>query len=376
MQANDRTESQSCPNAAPAGQGNAQDVPKHPHLTLRPYQLLCAVCSLGEYPGGCEDEKLAAILEQVRQTPDMPITLKCDVHEAFGFQSPGPPDDDPRRADFNKARDMEILVRMNEPPGVTLSARILFNRLLNTITTVRGICDGAPGASDAWKGCPKASCGYYEKAREMQRSLVLQSWEERAKSGACEDALRKGLAVLIHPRSVEDLERSKKESLEAMYAAKSTGIAIRPHTLLCAICQYGAGTRPPYPDDNLPDLIQLILKEPDTLLTMAEGAPWTICGPCAAWCREMNGCVQVNGSGGLTSHLRDLRTLRILDLTFGSTIAAKKLYQRILERIPSTLATCHWGDPQPSVWWDCCTARKTNNEDYEKGRQALLKEFA
>jgi hypothetical protein len=264
---------------------------------------------------------------------------------------------------------------MNEPPGVTLSARILINRLLNTITTVRGICDGDPAASDAWQGCPKASCGYYEKAREAQRSLILQSWEDRAKSAACAEARRKGLAVMIHPRTVEDLERSKRESLEAMYAAKSTGIPIRPHTLLCAICQYGAGTRPPFPDDNLPELMQLILKEPDTRLTMAEGAPWTICGPCPAWCREFSGCVQVNGSGGLTSHLRDLRTLRILDLTFGSTITAKELYQRILERIPSTLATCRWVNSQPSIWWDPCAARETNNEDYVKGREALMKEF-
>ena len=171
------------------------------------------------------------------------------------------------------------------------------------------------------------------------------------------------------------MTRDKKQSLADMYKAKTTGIAVKPHLLLCAVCQYGGGTRPPYKPDNLPELVQLILKEPDTLITMTEGAPWMMCGPCGARAPQLNACVNVNGSGGLTNQLRDLRALQLLGLTFGSTMEARELYRRVFERIPSTLAVCRFESPQPSVWWDGCGARETNNPSYEKGRRELMKEL-
>ena len=344
-------EEQPCPSATATSEGNKQNVCKCSGMSLRPYQLLCAVCSLGEEDSGLKDEKLEGILEEVRRSPDIPITLRCNMREVFGFQMAGPEEDTPEGADFNKRRDLDILLRLNLPPGVTLSARILFNRLLDRIETVSGICDYEAVTSDAWKGCPKAKSGCYEKARE------------------------KGAKVIIPPRNEEEMTRDKKESIADMYEAKTTGIAVKPHLLLCAVCQYGGGTKPPFKPDNLPELIQLVLKEPDTLMTMTEGAPWMMCGPCPNRAPELNACVNVKGSGGLTNQLRDLRTLQLLGLTFGSTMKAKDLYKRVLERIPSTLAVCRFESRQPSVWSDGCGSRETNNEDYEKGRAELMKEF-
>ena len=39
-------------------------------------------------------------------------------------------------------------------------------------------------------------------------------------------------------------------------------IPVRPHILVCAVCQYGEGSRPPYETDNLPEMLQFILKNP------------------------------------------------------------------------------------------------------------------
>lgn len=319
--------------------------------TVRPYQLLCAVCSLGEGDSGQQGEKTKTLLEAVKASPDMPITLTCNMREVFGFQISGSKEDTSEGADFNKRRDLDILQRLNLPPGVTLSARILFNRLLERIKTVSGICAYDDVTSDAWKGCAKAKSGRYEKARE------------------------KGIKSIIPPRSEEEMTRDKGESMADMYKAKTTGIPVKPHLLLCAVCQYGNGTRPPFKPDNLPELIQLILKEPDTLITMAEGAPWMMCGPCPNRAPELNACVNVKGSGGLTNQLRDLRTLQLLGLTFGATMKAKELYELVFERIPSTLAVCRFESSQPSVWWDGHGAWTTNSKGYEKGRKELMKEF-
>ena len=371
-----RCEEQKRPPAKSSAESREQGISKYPAMTLRPYQLLCVVCSLGEDPTGTKNKKTKAILDKVGRHPDMAVTLKCNMGKMFGFQKSGPAEDTAEGADFNKRRDLEILLQLNEPPGVTLSARILFNRLLNKISTVRGICDCGGATSDAWKGCPKAKSGFYEKAREIQRALVVKSCGERAKSAAYEEARKKGIAVLIPPRSVEELDKGKKESLAAMYRAKSTGIAVRPHTLLCAVCQYGGGTRPPFDSDNLPELIQLILKEPDTLITLSEDAPWTICGPCAGWSPELKTCGgHVNGSAELTNHVRDLRTVRLLDLTLGCTLKAGRLFRRIFERIPSTVAVCRFESPAHSVWNDSCGDRQVNNPTYEKGRKELMKEL-
>ena len=320
-------------------------------LTLRPYQALCAVCSLGGEGSGPKDERLAEILEAVRESPDMPITLRCNVGDVFLYQDPGTEDDTPEGAEYNRRRDLDILLRLNLVPGVTVTARILFNRLLDRITTVAGICGYDTVTADAWRGCPKANSGCYERARE------------------------KGIAAIIPPRAEDELASEKEASLEAMYEAKATGIASRPHILVCAVCQFGGGTRPPFKPDNLPELIALIREEPDTLITMAECADWMMCGPCPSRAPELEACVNVKGAGGLTNQLRDLRTLQKLGLTYGATMNARELYRLIFEKIPSTVDICRLDSPSPSVWWDGCGASTSNNENYAKGREMLMREF-
>lgn len=361
-----------------------------PTLTLRPYQLLCVFCTLGEDPTGGKAGKLKPIIDQIRRNPNTAITLRCNMREVFGFQSSGPDEDTPEGSDFNKKRDLDILYQLQLPPGVTLPARILVNHLLGAVSTVREICGGEGAGSEAWKGCPKADKGYYEKGRAIQLSLCEQSCGMGyPRAYAKEKASGRGTVVLVPPRSVEELAKAKKESLAAMYRAAKTGIPVKPHILLCAVCQYGGGVRPPCPDDlytvdskasypcdNLPELVELILKDPEARITLTEGVPWTVCGPCPGRDAQAEACIHVLGHGGLTNQLRDLRMLRILGLRFGDTINGQELYRLIFQRIPNTLAVCRFPlgaqEDARSVWTDGCGQREVNNPNYEKGRKELM----
>lgn len=336
-------------DAAPTAAG-AEPGASCPAISLRPSELLCAVCSLGESDAGPEGERLKELLATVRQTPDAPITLHCNVGDVFAYQDPGPEADAPGSPEFERRKDLDVLLRLNLPPGTTLPARILFHRLLDRIATVAGICGCDTATSDAWQGCPKARSGRYEKARE------------------------RGIEAIIPPRSEAEMEQAKKASLAAMLRAEA--IPVRPHILVCSVCQYGGGVRPPFKADNLPDLLQLMFRKPDTQITMARGADWMMCAPCPNWAPRTSACVNVQGSGGLTNQLRDLRTLQRLGLTYGATMNARELFRRILERIPNTMDICRLDSPTPSVWWDPCGARETNNPDYEKGRQMLMEKLA
>lgn len=320
--------------------------PQYPGMTLRPYQVLCAVCSLGGHDSASVDHKTQELLAAVRKTPDMPITLRCNAADVFAYQDCGAADDTPEGAEFNARRDLEILHRLNLMPGCSLPARIIFHRLLERIEDVSGICGYGAATSGAWRGCPKANSGHYARGR------------------------RKGIGAIIPGRAEQDMKKEKAASLEAM--AEARAVNIRPHILLCAVCQYGRGVMPPYAEDNLPELIELILKEPDTLITMAPCADWMMCAPCPHRVPELNACVNQKGSGGLPNQVRDLRVLQKLGLTFGATLKAGALYRLIFERISGTLEICRFEQSSPSVWWDGCAVLTANNEMYENGKRMLI----
>jgi hypothetical protein len=339
----------------PAGQALAEPGKPCPQgacstLTVRPYQLLCVVCSVGAPGAEKECGKTKAIRDAVKAHPDRPITVACNAGDVYLYQDPGTKDDTPEGRDFNRKRDLDILQRLDLAPGSTLPARTLFMRVHQQITTVAGICGYAAVTSDAWKGCPKAASGNYEKGRQ------------------------KGIAALITPRSEEVMAKEKVASLKAMHAAKE--VTIRPHILLCAVCQYGGGTRPPLKVDNLPELMQMILHEkPDVLIKLVEGADWMMCAPCPYLAVELGACVNVMGSGGLSNQKRDLDMLQTLGLQYGSTMKARDLFRLIFAKIPSTAPICkRVGNCCPSVWWDGCgeSNLKQGNAGYAKGRKELM----
>ena len=320
-------------------------------LTLRPYQALCIVCSLGESDSGPSDAKLREVLETIKREPDIPVALRCNAGDVFVYQDPGTDEDTPEGEEYNRKRDLDILQRLDLAPGSILPARTLFHRVLKQILTASGICAYETTTSDAWRGCAKANSGNYERGRE------------------------RGIDAIIPARTEQEMAADKQASLNAMYEAEA--ITIRPHILVCAVCQYGGGTRPPFKPDNLPEFLQHVLKNPDTHVTLAECADWMMCAPCPRRVPELNACVNVLGAGGLSNQKRDLDVLQTLGLQYGSTVKGAVLFRLIFERIPNTMAVCKRPNPCPSVWWDGCgeSNMKKGSGNYEKGRKMLMKQF-
>jgi hypothetical protein len=316
-------------------------------LCVRPHQLLCLYCALEQPAAVPEPEAIAQLAEAIRRDPGLPLGLTCRSHDSFAFQSP-PAGGDIPDACFRQKQDMEILFRMDLAPGTTLPARIAVARARLTVPSVSNICGYGEATSPAWQGCPLAGTGLYERARETM------------------------LDKIFPPRESAEMEHDKQSSLAVMRAA--TAIRTRPHILLCAVAQYGRGVRPPFKDDNLPELLQLILESPETRIELVGGADEMMCAPCGARCTARGTCMGPGfvNSGGLFNELKDLRILQILGLTFGAVVPGRELFRRIFERMPTTVNTCalERSVPEMSVWWDPCPCG-----GYEKGRMELMREM-
>ena len=327
-----------------------KNTPVYGGVGARPYQLLCAICSIGQGVDKPDDDKVGRLLAAVKADPDVPIRVRCNVGSIFGFQDPGARDDTPEGADYNQKRDLDILHRMDLTPGVTLPARVLFSRVFDRIATVAGLCGYDTVTAEAWRGCAKATSGFYEKGHAA------------------------GLAAIIPPRDEEEMREEKEKSVATLRSAKE--INMRPHLLICAVCQYGNGIRPPFAEDNLPEFLEIVLNEnPHIMITMAPGADWMMCAPCPWRAAERNACVTGrNCCGGLYNQIKDLNVLQALGLTYGDKMTAGEFYQLALERIPAVEWVCALdnADLLPnSLWWNACDARKPQTQ-YKKGREQLL----
>jgi len=323
-----------------------------PVLAARPYQLLCLVCTLGGGESVPNDAQLRELLDRIRDSPDIPVVLRCNAGDEFAYQDPGPGDDTSEGLEFNRKRDLDILQRLDLAPGSILPARVLLARLLKAISSVSGICAYSTVASEAWRGCPRATSGCYEEGHA------------------------KGIEAIIPPRNREVMEEDKKASLQDMLQADA--IQIRPHILLCAVAQYGGGTRPPFEPDNLPEMIQHLLRNPETPISLVSGADWMMCAPCPSRVPESNACAcGAICSGGLYNEMKDLNVLQALGLTYGTTMVARDMYGLIFERIPHTAGVCALDSSiaDISVWRDGCGKALVPCPNYEKGREMLTEAF-
>jgi hypothetical protein len=316
-------------------------------MRVRPYHLIEVVSALGGDAASRRKPTIRELIRAVRKEPDRPLTLVCNVGEIYGYQDPGLAEDTPEGPEFNLRRDLEILHKINLFPGATLPARIIFNRIWDWVETLEGICAFSRKTARAWSGWPKARLAAYRRGR------------------------RRGVTALIPPRSVRAMTAAKRQSLAAM--ARAEAIDVRPHILLCSICQYGGGLRPPFAEDNLPELVQLILEKPETRLRLAPHADWMMCAPCPYRRDALNACVNNKGSGGLPNQMRDLRVLQKLGWTFGSVLPARDIYRRVLTRIPGTLEICRLEPARPSVWWTGCGSATVDNRNYVRGRKQWMK---
>ena len=320
--------------------------------TVRPYQLACLLCRAGAAAPHPIQERVADLAAQIRKTPDMPLALRCNVGDAYAYQDPGPANDTPEGPDFNRKRDVDLLQWMDLAPGSILPARVALKRLMARVHSVQGICGYETVTGPAWEGCPKAFSGDYERGYEQ------------------------GIEALIPPRPQAEMQAEKERSIAALREAEVVGI--RPHILLCAVCQYGNGVRPPFAEDNLPEFLEMVM-QPDCELAvkLVPGADWDMCAPCPY--RSEAGCC-VTGAlscGGLYNEAKDLNVLQALGLTYGTVMNAREVFRLIFERIPTAHNVCALtvvDVPDLSVWKDACS-RTPFEWGYDRGREMLRDDF-
>lgn len=334
-------------------------------IELRPYQLVCMVCMVGERQGAPEERRqfetlnaetfwlnkhhfLDGVLQAIQDEPDIPVVLRCNAGGVFAFQDPGHQADSPEGEEFNQRRDLEILRQIDLAPGAVMPARSLLYRIQNHLKTVDGVCGFEKCSTCAWKGCPKANAGFYERGNKIN------------------------IDDIIPVRTDAQRAEAKVQSIAAMGHARS--VRIRPHLLMCAVCQYGMGIRPPFEFDNLPEMLVLLKERPQTPITLVPGADWMMCGPCKRRDPGNGSCVNVSGLGGLANDLRDLNVLQLLDMKYGDTLPAQDLYDRLFKLIPSTAPTCSMDAGKygkTSIWWDICRDHPNGNPSYAKGATGL-----
>ena len=313
-------------------------------LEVRPYQLMCIVCRIGEGKADdLEDARLNEILGRVREHPGTPITLRCNADSAYRYQSPGRDEDTPEGALFNDKRDLDIVQKLGLVPGATRPALEIFHMLFEHIPAAEGICGYGTVTGEAWRGCPRASNGHYEAGH------------------------LKGLNAVIPPRPQEEKVRVKEASAQAIYDAE--GLSIRPHHLMCMACFHaGKSERSPIVEDNLFEAIDAIWRNPDIPVTLTSGC-CMICPPCSKYNPATGLCISGNGMG-LRDQKKDLDVLQRLGLEYGDALPARELYTRLFQAIGSTRQICGYDDGVVrGREWSICGGPE-GSERYRRARES------
>jgi len=319
-------------------------------LTVRPYQLMFIVCKIGAgLDPDLGDERLTEICRKVRENPLIPISLRCNVDNLYRYQNPGRDADTSDSEYVNDKRDLDILQRLGMVPGETRPAMALIGRLLTQVETAKGICGFDRSDSATWKSSSDVTCEDYEKGRAL------------------------GLGAIIPPRSEEEMARVKEESAEATSQAEK--LLIRPHHTMCMSCFYGQRARnnqelAPIAEDNLYEVIVAIQKNPEIPITLIAG-PCMICPPCHNYDPKTRLCID-GTSMGLRDEKKDLDFLQQLDLKYGDTLPARKLFKMLYERIHSTEEICGCCDSigRAYEWRSRCGFKADAN--YVKAREDRL----
>jgi len=315
-------------------------------MEVRPYQLMCVLCRLGEgRAGDLGDPRLTEILTAVRKDRNLPVTLRANVDTVYRCQNPGREADTPEGELFNDKRDLDIIQKLGLAPGDTRPALDMFERLLANVPTAKGICGYETVTAETWRGCPRAGSGNYEKGVAL------------------------GIKTVIPPRDKQEKADAKRTSAAAVYEAKT--LQIRPHHLMCMSCFHGGKEKlAVLEEDNLFEAIEVIQKNPEIPVRLVPGC-CMICPPCSGYDPATNLCVG-GRSRGLRDQKKDLDVLQKVGLKFGDTLPARKLFELLYERIPTTRAICAWGDGEVRAReWSICGGPE-GDPNYVKARAAKL----
>jgi hypothetical protein len=288
-------------------------VKEYQSLDIRPYELMHIVAYLGAGRGDeMGDERLATIWTRIRESPSLPLTLRCNVTSAYAYQNPGFALDTLDGVLFNVRRDLRILQRLGLAPGDTRPAIELFRRLYENVSSGRDLLWFDEVTSPAWAGEPELR-GLYERGHAL------------------------GIEAIWPARDPAECAVAKEASVDEIYAAEV--LRIRPHHLMCMSCFYGGREElAPIEEDNLFEAIDVIQQRPETPIELVCG-PCMICPPCHAYHLASGLCIGDVGMA-LRDELKDLDVLQRLGLEYGATLPAGGLIALLYERIPSTRLVC------------------------------------
>ena len=330
----------------PTGEASAPTTKGLAVLEVRPYQLMCIVCRIGEGCGeGLGDSRLGEVLKAIRQDRKRPVSLRCNVDTVYRYQNPGHAEDTREGELFNAKLDLDILQKLGMVPGDTRPAVDLLDRLLANVPTARGICAYETATCETWRGCARAASGCYEKGRAL------------------------GIKAILAPRNPGEKAKAKKDSAATIYQAKT--LQIRPHHLLCMSCFFGGSKKlAPLVEDNLFEAVDVIQKTPDIPVTLVAGC-CMICPPCSAYDPASNLCLG-GRSMALRDQKKDLDVLQKLGLKYGDTMPARQLYDLLYARVPSTRDICGYGDGEVRApEWSICSGAE-RDDAYQRAKAGRL----
>ena len=143
------------------------------HLFIRPNHVLCILCTAKVEEPFIQDN-LIELRKKMEENPDIPVTLSegcCMVCDPCNIYHP---DEHICYAGHikNQLRDLLMLEKLDLKPGATLSARKLYKRVYERITSLREICAWGDERETAIFWSP---CKSWNKTN-LQKALEHFSW--------------------------------------------------------------------------------------------------------------------------------------------------------------------------------------------------------
>lgn len=345
-------------------------------ISVQAHHLVCAVC----VRGGCDSPPcgkavIDALLEKLWDFPHVMLKIEADVNAARAnyrtlymsdTEHPLPNGAEQRLAAWQvRRKDLEVCRLLGVYPGSIMPAYWVYDMLFKRLPDVARLCGGAvdvdktrcadmvtsesgaamgkgAGSSAVWPACPHACADFFKKIASRSDCDLC---EQHLKGEALAEESR--VWSMLRPRTRKEMHDAKASTSTYIRKGADT-LVIRPTHLLCLLCQ--RHRTDVIIEDNLIELRDRMEADPEVPVRITEGC-CMVCDPCQVFHPGENVCYH----GHPKNILRDLLILEKLDLAPGAVLPARELYQRIYDRIDSTMEVCAWGDELNSTpFWAPC----------------------
>lgn len=293
-------------------------------LTVRPYELMCIICKLGAgYDcNDLDDTRLTKVLQAIKEDPRVPIQI-CGYE---GNIYNGCDKNAPEGVLFNVLRDEAILEKIGVRTWTSMNKGEihtgfhLFSIVAERISSTLNICGFPTVTSPAWKGCPDAHSGNYEKGRNKVKPL-----------------LKSFLPTFVEFKTARERAKIKKESVKKIYEAAV--LQIFPSHLPYIIAHYGlclhAESWKPLAIDNMMEVGDAMRRNPEVKVQLIPHH-CMLCPPCTAYDPGGAGLCRVKRLNMKASEMQGLfhaRILQTIGVEFYESVPAAKLLRMTFDRM-------------------------------------------